>query len=68
VAQASHERALVVETNAFSHTSIEEVDYVASTELEQFDLEAALIESFKQSFPLRERERPVRNGGWDSYG
>ena len=35
-------------TRAFSEASIEEVDAVASSEHEQFDEQAALIESFRQ--------------------
>ena len=55
-------------STAFSDTSIEEVDAIAFSELEQFDEQVVLIESFTQPFPLRERERPVVDGEMDSYG
>jgi hypothetical protein len=61
-------RADARRTTAFSDDSIEEVDVVAFSELEQIDQQAALIESFTRPFPLRERDRPVTNGEWDSYG
>jgi hypothetical protein len=53
---------------AFSEVSIEEVDVVVSSELEQIDEQVALIESFKQPFPLRERSKPVMEGEMDAYG
>lgn len=55
-------------TTAFSDTSIEKVDIVAFSELEQIDEQVALIESFTQPFPLRERDRPVVDGEMNSYG
>ena len=55
-------------TTAFSEVSIEEVDAVAFSKLEQLDEQVALIESFTQSFPLRERGSPVMDGEMDSYG
>ena len=47
---------------------IEEVDTVAFLELEQIDEQVALIESFKQPFPLRERGSTGVDGEMDSYG
>jgi hypothetical protein len=55
-------------TTAFSEVSIEEADAVAFSELEQLDEQVALIESFRQPFPLRERGKPVVDGEMDSYG
>jgi len=55
-------------TTAFSDASIEEVNEVASIGLEQIDEQVALIESFTQPFPLRERCSPVMDGEMDSYG
>jgi len=55
-------------TTAFSDDSIEEVDQVAFSELDQIDEQAALIESFKQPFPMQERGVPVIDGEMDSYG
>jgi hypothetical protein len=55
-------------TTAFSEVSIEEVDAVAFSELERMDEQPALIESFSQPFPLRERDGPVVDGEMDSYG
>jgi hypothetical protein len=55
-------------TTAFSDDSIEEVDPVASSELDQIDEQAALIESFSQPFPMQERGKPVLDGEMDSYG
>ena len=55
-------------TTAFSDDSIEEVDPVASSELDQIDEQAALIESFSQPFSLRERDKPVMDGEMDGYG
>ena len=55
-------------TTAFSDDSIEEVDAVASSELEQIDEQVALIESFSQPFPMQERGKPVTDGEMDSYG
>jgi hypothetical protein len=55
-------------TTAFSEVSIEEVDVGAFSELEQIDERIALIESFTQPFPLRERDRPVIDGEMDAYG
>ncbi len=53
---------------AFSDDSIEEVNRVAFSEFEQIDEQVALIESFRQPFPLQEREEPVVDGEMDSYG
>lgn len=53
---------------AFSDASIEEVDRVVPSEIEQIDEQVALIESFSQPFPLRERDMPVMNGEMDHYG
>jgi len=53
---------------AFSETSIVEVDAVTFSELEQLDEQVALIESFRQPFPLRERDKPVMDGEMNSYG
>lgn len=53
---------------AFSYDSIEEVNQVASSEFEHIDEQVALIESFTQPFPLRERDKPVIDGEMDSYG
>jgi len=53
---------------AFSEVSIEEVDPVGFPELEQIDNQVALIESFKQPFPMQERGSPVKDGEMDSYG
>jgi hypothetical protein len=55
-------------TNAFSEFSVEEVDAVAFSELEQNDDQVALIESFKQPFSMQERRRPVVDGEMDAYG
>ena len=55
-------------TPAFSDDSIEEVDAVASSELEQIDEQVALIESFSQPFPMQERVTPVIDGEMDAYG
>ena len=55
-------------TTAFSDASIEEVDAVTFSEFEQLDEQVALIESFTQPFPLRERGSPVMDGEMDSYG
>jgi len=55
-------------TTAFPDTSIEEVDAVAFSELELNDEQVALIESFTQPFPMRERGRPVVDGEMNSYG
>ena len=55
-------------TLAFSETSIEEVDAVAFSEFDQLDEQVALIESFRQPFPLRERDKPVLDGEMDAYG
>ena len=55
-------------TRAFFEVSIEEIDAIVSTELEQFDERIALIESFSQPFPTRERGSPVMDGEMDSYG
>jgi len=55
-------------TNAFSELSVEEVDAVAFSELEQNDDQVALIESFKQPFLMQERRRPVVDGEMDAYG
>ena len=53
---------------SFSDDSIEEVEQVTSSELEQIDDQVALIESFRQPFPLRERGKPVMDGEMDAYG
>ena len=58
----------VARTTTFSEFSIEEVDAVAFSELEQIDDQVALIESFTQPFPLRERDKPVMDGEMDAYG
>ena len=55
-------------TTAFPEFSGEEVDAVAFSELEQTDEQVALIESFKQPFPMQERRRPVVDGEMDAYG
>jgi len=55
-------------TTAFSEVSIEEVDAIAFSELEQIDEQVALIESFSQPFPTRERDKPVMDGEMDAYG
>ncbi|MGA2887694.1 MAG: hypothetical protein ABSE51_06545 [Terracidiphilus sp.] len=55
-------------TTAFSEVSIEEVDSVASSELEQVDEQVTLIESFSQPYPMRAHGKPVMNGEMDSYG
>ena len=55
-------------TTAFSEDSIEEVDAVAFSELEQIDEQVALIESFRQSYPLRARNETVMDGEMDAYG
>ncbi len=55
-------------TTVFSETSIEGVDVVAFSELEQIDEQVALIESFRQPFPLRERDKTVMDGEMDAYG
>jgi hypothetical protein len=55
-------------TTAFFEVSIVEVDAVAFSELEQIDKHAALIKSFTQPFPLRERDKPVMDGEMDGYG
>ena len=55
-------------TTAFSEFSIEEVDAFAFTEIEQIDDQVALIESFTQPFPLRERDKPVMDGEMDGDG
>lgn len=57
-----------IRTTAFSAASIEEVDAVASSELEQIDELVALIESFRETFPTRERSKTVTDGEMDSYG
>ena len=53
---------------SFSDEPIDEVEQVTSSELEQIDDQVALIESFRQPFPLRERGKPVMDGEMDSYG
>lgn len=53
---------------AFSDDSIEEVNQVASSELEQINEQVALIKSFSQPFPMQERGRPVMDGEMDAYG
>jgi hypothetical protein len=40
----------------------------ALSELEQSDEQVALIVSFKQPFPMQERDRPVMDGEMNSYG
>ena len=55
-------------TTAFSEASIEEVDQVASSALEQINEQVALIESFSQPFPLQERDKTVMDGEMDAYG
>jgi hypothetical protein len=55
-------------TTAFSEASIEEVETVAFSEFVQIDEQVALIESFKQPFPMQERGKPVTDGEMDSYG
>jgi hypothetical protein len=55
-------------TTAFPEFSVEEVDAVAFSELEQTDEQVALIESFKQPFLMQERRRPVVDGEMDAYG
>lgn len=55
-------------TTAFSDASIDEVDAGAFSEFEQIDEQVALIESFSQPFPLRERDKPVIDGEMDGYG
>jgi hypothetical protein len=55
-------------TTAFSEASIEEVDAAAFLAFEQFEEQVALIESFRQPFPTRERGKPVTDGEMDSYG
>jgi hypothetical protein len=63
-----HATADATRTTAFSGNSIEEVDPVAFSEIEQIDEQMALIESFQQPFPTRERGKPVTDGEMDSYG
>lgn len=60
--------ANIAGTTAFSEASIKEVDAVAFSEFEQIDEQVALIESFRQSFPTRERGKPVTDGEMESYG
>ena len=55
-------------TTAFSDDSIEEIDISVSSELEQIEEHVALIESFRQPFPLRARGKSVMDGEMDSYG
>jgi len=55
-------------TTAFSDDSIGEVDQAASLELEKFGEQVALIESFKQPFPMQENDLPVIDGEMDVYG
>ena len=57
-----------IRTTAFSEASIEEVDSVVLSDFEQIDEQVALIESFRKSYPLRERRTPVTDGEMDSYG
>jgi len=51
-------------TTAFSDDSIEEVDPVASSELEQMTKQVALIESFSQPFPCRNVVNPSWTERW----
>jgi hypothetical protein len=55
-------------TTAFSEASIVEVETVACSGFGKIDEQVALIESFTQPFPLRERDRPVMDGEMDAYG
>jgi hypothetical protein len=58
----------VARTTAFSEASIEEVVTLTSSVLEQIDEQVALIESFRQSYPLRARNETVMDGEMDAYG
>ncbi len=55
-------------TMAFSENSIEELGCLTSADIAQIDEPVALIESFSQPFPLRERGKPVTDGEMDAYG
>jgi hypothetical protein len=58
----------VARATAFPETSIEEVEFVAFSELEQIDEQIALIESFRQPYPMRARCKRAMDGEMDSYG
>lgn len=55
-------------TTEFSDSSIVEVDSITFLGLEQNEEQVALIESFTQPFPMRERDKPVMDGEMNSYG
>ena len=61
-------RLCELETEAFSGSSIVEVDAVISSGLEEIQPPDALIQSFSQPFPVRVRDKPVLNGEMDSNG
>jgi hypothetical protein len=62
------EKICKLETEAFSALSIVEVDAAVRIDPSEIDGHSALIESFRQPFPLRERGEPVVDGEMDSYG
>ena len=61
-------KTILLETEAFSTSSITEVNFVACPELEGLDESVALIESFSQPFPMRERSVPVIDGEMVRHG
>ena len=58
----------LMETEAFTVSSIVEVDAVADSRLEGIDEPSALIESFLQPYPLRDRRLTLMEGEKDQYG
>jgi hypothetical protein len=57
-----------IRTIAFPDASIEVIDAESCPELECIDEEVTLIKSFRQPFPLRERDKPVMDGEMVAYG
>jgi hypothetical protein len=58
----------VARTTAFPETSIEDAEFVASSEPEHFDEQIALIESFRHPYPTCARRKHAMDGEMDSYG
>ncbi len=58
----------VATTHWFSEASLQEVEVLVSSQTEEIEREVALIESFRQPYPLRARDKPVTDGEVDSYG
>ena len=55
-------------TTTLSEASIEEVEALAFSGFEGIGEQVALVESFRQPYPLRARDKSVMGGDMDSYG